>query len=165
MSNANISSRWVNGKLVFVKKPENTSLLELDPSTNTIRIPEGVTFDYDGGEGVSISWGDVTGKPESFPPATHAHVINDVTGLQVALDSKATTAAIPVASTTSPAALGASAAVGVSGTFARADHVHARQTAAQTSIAAISGVTGTSAQAALEDLAGRIAILEAGAGG
>ena len=38
--------------------------------------------------GANPSWGDVTGKPESFPPAEHSHTVEDVTGLQDALDGK-----------------------------------------------------------------------------
>jgi hypothetical protein len=37
--------------------------------------------------GVS-SWGDLTGKPATFPPSAHGHIIGDVTGLQAALDGK-----------------------------------------------------------------------------
>jgi len=36
----------------------------------------------DQGGGVSVAWGDVTGKPSTFPPSAHTHVIADVTGLQ-----------------------------------------------------------------------------------
>jgi len=36
--------------------------------------------------GADPSWGDITGKPESFPPAEHSHTVEDVTGLQAALD-------------------------------------------------------------------------------
>jgi hypothetical protein len=43
-----------------------------------------------GGGGVS-SWNDLTDKPSTFPPATHTHAIADTTGLQGALDGKATT--------------------------------------------------------------------------
>lgn len=35
---------------------------------------------------VSVAWGDVSGKPSTFPPATHTHAIADVTGLQAILD-------------------------------------------------------------------------------
>lgn len=42
-----------------------------------------------GGGGGPVAWNDVTGKPSTFPPSTHGHVINDVTGLQTALDGKA----------------------------------------------------------------------------
>ena len=38
---------------------------------------------------VDPAWADVTGKPSSFPPATHMHTVGDVTGLQDALDDKA----------------------------------------------------------------------------
>ena len=41
-----------------------------------------------GGEAVDVAWADVTGKPSTFPPATHTHVVADVTGLQDALDGK-----------------------------------------------------------------------------
>lgn len=34
-----------------------------------------------GGGGGSTSWASITGKPSTFPPETHAHVISDVTGL------------------------------------------------------------------------------------
>lgn len=34
------------------------------------------------------SWGEVTGKPSSFPPSAHTHSIANITGLQVALDGK-----------------------------------------------------------------------------
>lgn len=35
------------------------------------------------------TWDSVTGKPSTFPPSTHGHTINDVTGLQSTLDAKA----------------------------------------------------------------------------
>lgn len=40
-----------------------------------------------GGGGGSTAWGDVTGKPSTFPPASHDHAIADVDGLQAALDA------------------------------------------------------------------------------
>jgi hypothetical protein len=43
-----------------------------------------------GGAGVS-SWNDLTDKPSTFPPASHTHPLEDITGLQTALDSKAST--------------------------------------------------------------------------
>lgn len=36
-------------------------------------------------------WAGITGKPSTFTPATHTHVIADVTGLQTALDAKQVT--------------------------------------------------------------------------
>ena len=44
-----------------------------------------VVGDVPGGGG-EVSWEDVTGKPSTFPPATHTHSIADVTGLQAALN-------------------------------------------------------------------------------
>lgn len=38
--------------------------------------------------GGSPSWSSVTGKPSTFPPEAHSHVIADTTGLQTALDGK-----------------------------------------------------------------------------
>lgn len=42
-----------------------------------------------GGGGGSVAWADITGKPSTFAPSAHSHVIGDVTGLQTALDGKA----------------------------------------------------------------------------
>ena len=36
----------------------------------------------------SVTWASLSGKPSTFPPATHQHAISDVTGLQAALDAK-----------------------------------------------------------------------------
>ena len=36
----------------------------------------------------AISWPDVSSKPESFPPSTHGHTINEVTGLATELAGK-----------------------------------------------------------------------------
>lgn len=36
----------------------------------------------------SVAWDDVTGKPSTFTPSAHNHIIGDVTGLQAALDGK-----------------------------------------------------------------------------
>lgn len=41
-----------------------------------------------GGGGGSTDWADITGKPSTFTPSAHSHVIGDVTGLQSALDGK-----------------------------------------------------------------------------
>jgi len=47
------------------------------------------TYEYVDASDVEVSWGDITGKPSTFPPATHTHEIEDVNGLQSALDGKA----------------------------------------------------------------------------
>lgn len=41
-----------------------------------------------GGSGSSATWASITGKPTTFPPSAHGHLIGDVTGLQSALDGK-----------------------------------------------------------------------------
>jgi len=42
-----------------------------------------------GGEGGgSGAWEDITGKPSSYPPSVHTHVVSDVNDLQIALDAK-----------------------------------------------------------------------------
>lgn len=43
-----------------------------------------------GGTADSVAWDNVTGKPSTFPPASHNHEISDVNGLQSALDAKGT---------------------------------------------------------------------------
>lgn len=40
------------------------------------------------GGGGAPAWSSITGKPATFPPEAHSHVIADVTGLQAALDGK-----------------------------------------------------------------------------
>lgn len=47
------------------------------------------TYEYVDASEVEVSWGDITGKPSTFPPASHTHEIEDVNGLQSALDGKA----------------------------------------------------------------------------
>jgi hypothetical protein len=39
----------------------------------------------------AVDWSIVTGKPSTFTPSTHSHVISDTTGLQTALDGKQAT--------------------------------------------------------------------------
>ena len=44
--------------------------------------------------GGSVTWDSIPDKPSTFAPATHTHNISDVTGLQGALDAKATSGAL-----------------------------------------------------------------------
>lgn len=44
-----------------------------------------------GGGSTTVTWSDVTGKPTTFAPSAHSHPISEVTGLQTALDGKAST--------------------------------------------------------------------------
>ena len=43
------------------------------------------------------TWTELEGKPTTFPPQAHQHVVSDVTGLQAALDGKATPADVTTA--------------------------------------------------------------------
>ncbi|MFI7608822.1 hypothetical protein ACIBTV_27430 [Micromonospora sp. NPDC049366] len=45
-----------------------------------------------GGGGGSVAWEAVTGKPATFPPSSHGHSIEQVSGLTDALNAKAATA-------------------------------------------------------------------------
>ena len=72
-------------KKQFVVVPDG----EADP---TQFLGQVVLVDEDGqpwspgsGESSPVAWGDVTGKPSTFPPATHSHEIADVTGLEARL--------------------------------------------------------------------------------
>ncbi len=44
----------------------------------------------------SGSWNDLTNKPTSFTPSAHTHVIGDITNLQTTLDTKITSATLPI---------------------------------------------------------------------
>jgi hypothetical protein len=46
------------------------------------------------GGGGGVTWDEVSGKPSTFPPTAHSHAIGGVTGLQAALDAKATTVSV-----------------------------------------------------------------------
>lgn len=39
-----------------------------------------------GGGTVTVTWADVTGKPATFPAATHTHTVAQVDGLQAIID-------------------------------------------------------------------------------
>ena len=39
----------------------------------------------------STAWGDIQGKPDTYPPETHTHSLSEVDGLEAALDGKAST--------------------------------------------------------------------------
>lgn len=59
-----------------------------DPHTQYLTQAEGDARYRLTSVALSIEWGAVTGKPSSFTPSSHGHVIADVAGLQTALDGK-----------------------------------------------------------------------------
>jgi hypothetical protein len=75
--------------------------------TNKPNIPAAqVNSDWNSSSGISQilnkptlfsgSWNDLTNKPSTFTPSAHAHVISDVTNLQSTLDTKITSASLPI---------------------------------------------------------------------
>ena len=55
--------------------------------------------------GATNDWNTMVNKPSTFPPSSHAHIISDVTGLQLALDAKIDNGSIETASISGDAAL------------------------------------------------------------
>lgn len=47
---------------------------------------------YTAGSATSVPWAGITGKPSTFTPSAHNQAISTITGLQAALDGKATSA-------------------------------------------------------------------------
>ena len=62
----------------------NTGLVLFWDGEKWLQMPGG--RDGEDGEG-SSDWADITGKPTEFPPEAHGHEIDDVNGLQDALDA------------------------------------------------------------------------------
>jgi len=66
------------------------------PAVNDVFVAGNSSYRWTGLAWVSnnlaaITWTDISGKPSTFPPSSHTHVIGDTTGLQTALDGKAAT--------------------------------------------------------------------------
>ena len=85
----------------IIKNPDNEWVMKGDdgvgvpPGGTTGQIlskASGTDFDYEWtSAGGTPDWDDVTGKPSTFAPSAHTHVISDTTGLQTALDGKQAT--------------------------------------------------------------------------
>ena len=72
-------------------KVDETGLMYIVIDTDNLDSEDGYTV-YTSGSAASVNWANIIDKPTAFTPATHIHGIPDVSGLQDALDSKATTA-------------------------------------------------------------------------
>lgn len=70
-------------------KVEDTGLMYLVVDESKLNSEDGYQ-PYTAAAAASVPWTGVTGKPDKFTPDTHTHAIADVTGLQDALDGKAT---------------------------------------------------------------------------
>lgn len=124
----------------------------LETDSGKIKVGDGVTawsaLPYSGGG--DVDWATITGKPSTFAPATHSHAIADVTGLQTALDAKATpadvTAAVSSVIDAAPAALDTlnelAAALGDDANFASTVTTALAGKAAATHTHVIADVTG-----------------------
>ena len=77
-------------------KSEISDFTEADYATAAQGASANTAFGWgdhsSGGYLTTVAWGDVTGKPTTFSPSAHTHSIGNITGLQTALDGKATTA-------------------------------------------------------------------------
>jgi hypothetical protein len=80
----------------------------------------------------ATDWDSIADKPDAFPPSTHTHAISDTTGLQAALDGKASSSHTHAISDTTglQAALDGKQAAG---SFAPADHTHELSSLTQSS--------------------------------
>lgn len=127
-------------------------VIGLETDTGKIKVGDGTTawsaLPYSGGG--AVDWATITGKPSTFAPATHSHAIADVTGLQTALDAKATpadvTAAVSSVIDAAPAALDTlnelAAALGDDANFASTVTTALAGKAAATHTHVIADVTG-----------------------
>jgi baseplate upper protein BppU/tail fiber-like repeat protein/tail-like repeat protein len=76
--------------------PEYVGQMAFDETGKRAFISNGLTAESwqllaagEGGGGGIVYWADVIGKPLTFSPSAHEHIIAEITGLQAALDAKA----------------------------------------------------------------------------
>lgn len=74
----------LGGEFVLLRVDTETALVEYSTDGSVWKTIAGGSGSSGTG---SVSWNDVTGKPETFPPDDHNHEISDVNGLQDALDN------------------------------------------------------------------------------
>lgn len=74
-------SKWVNALALQLDDGSYWRVASVSPAT----------WEPVGAAGGTPAWADITGKPSTFPPSTHSHVVSDVTDLQDELDAKQAT--------------------------------------------------------------------------
>lgn len=82
------------------------------------------------GTAAAVAWANVTGKPTAFTPAAHTQAISTITGLQAALDGKASTATFGKATADAAGSNGLvpAPAAGNQGLYLRGDGTWAKPT-------------------------------------
>lgn len=94
--------------------------------------------------GGSVAWADITGKPSTFTPSAHSHVIADVTGLQSALDGKQASGSYAAATHTHIIGDVTGLQAALDGKQAAGSYLTANQTITLSGDASGSGATGIS---------------------
>lgn len=84
---SNISDSTATGRAVLTAADQAGARSAIGAGTSNIVVGTGAG-DAKAGNYVP-SWSEITGKPSTFDPSAHVHAIADVTGLQTALDGKA----------------------------------------------------------------------------
>lgn len=121
-----------------------------------------------------LTWTNISGKPATFTPSAHTHVIADVTGLQTALDGKQasgsyqplstvltnTTASFTTALETKLGGIAAGATVNATDASLRDRATHTGTQA----VATITGLATVSTSGSAADLTGNLAVARLGGG-
>ncbi len=83
---------FIDDDAVQAGDPDDTKLA-ISLSTGKIYRHDGVSWVLvlNPGSGGPVLWNDITGKPSTFTPSAHSHVINDISDLQAALNAKQAT--------------------------------------------------------------------------
>ena len=85
-----------SGNTLTVQRAQDGTTAKSFPDTATVslRLTKAVLDEIHtdiAAAALTADWGSISSKPSTFTPAAHTHAIADVTGLQTALDGKAST--------------------------------------------------------------------------
>ena len=118
-----------NGDVVKVKSTGQMYFIKDDTKLST---EDGYEV-FVAGTAAAVAWGNVTGKPSTFTPSAHTQAISTITGLQTALDGKASTATFGKATADAAGSNGLvpAPAAGNQGLYLRGDGTWAKPTDTQ----------------------------------